>query len=821
MMQDDEPATRWQRRSADIPPPAGGPATIHQRRTPDVPPQDDEPSTTYQRRSNPTGEPPTRLQRPGTQPAGSSGPGEQGVLGELGERFTLAPAPNGDPRLGSGAEADVWLARHVESDRLVALKIYKSHSQLDPKETFDVALRQRLADPALTAHVPELHDWGWAADGYGRQIAWEAMEYFELGSLADLVQREADPGGELRDALAQAVVRATVDALVFWEDIVRQRQIDLSPGNIMVRSQNPLQLVLSDFGGVRGTGLSQEISNLQVKIGYMAPEALGNGNHPKSPYWSLGMICYHLVVGRSMMSDRDEDSFKILLATDDIDVSTVADPRWRLLIEGLLTRSTHDRWGAKQVRSWLAGGSPAVHRLVRAAQPIEPLRFGDESYDDRRLLAGAMTVDSDRAAEWLHGGGATQLRAWLAANFEDRPFDVVHLSGVERSEKQAHLAVSRFAATFIPDQRPHYRGWPIDEEGLLRLAQDPGSHAFLHQIIESDALHVAALHHCSHPGCASVGHCRVLQDLGTRVSGAATRAMDHLDRLGGDLTGDALAADIMGLPLVHQQDLQRFYARAVQLLVSSGHAERVVASVRRRSLPRARWWSETARAASAADPRTAEGVAALIVAEELLNRAAAYRRAEDRQRRLTAWSRIAGAFTWLGEQFTRKPSGRQRMFAPPRWISMFLLLLIPVATVEPTYWLVAAEQQLDPDVVSTADRAIAAIAPYTGWVSDWLTPHLTERWPTEQWKAAAAYPVVMLVTLAIIRRTRRRGSAVRSWLALPAAVAGVAFGLGLLMHLVSQNFYILWISTATLGFGVVMAPVLALIAVRIVAGRAV
>src|SRR5262249_13105079 len=157
-------------------------------------------------------------------------------------------------------------------------------------------------------------------------------------SLADLVQREA-PGGALRPGRAVDVVRETVNALVFWEDVVQKRQIDLSPSNILVRSADPLNLVLSDFGGVRGTGLSQAIGALQVKTGYMAPEALGNGNHSKSPYWSLGMICYQLAMGRSVIADRDEDAFRIILATNDIDVSAVTEPRWRLLIEGLLTRS--------------------------------------------------------------------------------------------------------------------------------------------------------------------------------------------------------------------------------------------------------------------------------------------------------------------------------------------------------------------------------------------------------------------------------------------------------------------------------------------------
>ena len=58
-------------------------------------------------------------------------------------------------------------------------------------------------------------------EGYGQQVAWEAMEYFELGSLADLIQREA-VDGRLSPERAREIVAEIVDALVFWEDVVEQ-----------------------------------------------------------------------------------------------------------------------------------------------------------------------------------------------------------------------------------------------------------------------------------------------------------------------------------------------------------------------------------------------------------------------------------------------------------------------------------------------------------------------------------------------------------------------------------------------------------------------
>jgi hypothetical protein len=806
VLPDVEPPTVLQRSPAATDPP-----TVYQRRPPGQ--SDDAPRSPGTTAGS--DEPPTTLQRQDRRREPSS---LEGVLGELADRFT--PVPGGDARLGSGAEAEVWLVRELESDRRAALKIYRPDPQLEPREVFDTDLRERLADPALRRHVPELHGWGFTRDAFGRAVAWEAMEYFPDGSLADLLTREAGAAGRLGPERAAEVVGETVNALVFWEDVVGQRQIDLSPGNILVRSGEPLRLVLSDFSGVRGTGLSQAIGELQVKIGYMAPEALGNGNHARSPYWSLGMITYQMIMGRAVISGRDEDAFRVLLATSDIDVSAVSDPRWRMLIEGLLTRSIDDRWGPDEVRAWLAGDSPQVHRSVRSERPLPSITFAGRQYDDRRLLAGELTSDSDRATQWLRAGGATQLRQWLAS-FDDRPFDVVHLSGVEGNERNARLAVSWYAAAFTPDLRPHFRGVPVDEDGILRLAQDPGSHAFLHQLVEQDVLRVAALHHCAHEGCPPGGPCVVLRDLSGRISAAATQTMERLTALTVRLAADPLATDIFGnQPLVGRKDARRFFARAAEVLISRERAERIVRTARQGRLPRADWWREIARDVTSADHGEAAGAAAICVAGELLDRATEYRRAEDLRRRITFRQRVSSALGWLGEQFTRNPSGRQRMFAPPRWIARVMWLVLPLGMFEPVYWAQVKSRHLplDADVMVAGREVMAGLAPYTGWSHDWLTGWLGSHVDGAPWRVFAAYPVVIFVALVVIRRTRR-GTAVTSWLAAPATLLGVLFMSGLVMHLLAQNLYVIWATVAALGVGAFVAPALTLIALRAVGGR--
>lgn len=59
----------------------------------------------------------------------------------------------------------------------------------------------------------------------------------------------------------------------------------------------------------------------------------------------------------------------------------------------------------------------------------------------------------------------------------------------------------------------------------------------------------------------------------------------------------------------------------------------------------------------------------------------------------------------------------------------------------------------------------------------------------------------------------------RSWLALPAAIIGLIFAIGFVMHLLADDFYAIWFAIAGLGAIAFIAPVVSLIGVRIVAGR--
>ncbi|GAB3243340.1 hypothetical protein GCM10027456_11730 [Kineosporia babensis] len=220
-------------------------------------------------------------------------------------------------------------------------------------------LREQLGEDVFSKHVPRLIDWGFAQRG-SRKLAWEALEYVPEGSLSDLIRDEGRQG--LTPARIEAIVARLVTTLDFWETNRLGRQIDLSPGNVLLRRRDPIDLVLGDFGGIKGTGPSQAFGTLQVKLAYMAPEALSHASHAKSPYWSLGKIVFEMIRGPE--ASTSSDTARLLLATTEVDVSGITDERQRTLVAGLLTRNPEQRWGAPEIRRWLRHERVPVHRAL-------------------------------------------------------------------------------------------------------------------------------------------------------------------------------------------------------------------------------------------------------------------------------------------------------------------------------------------------------------------------------------------------------------------------------------------------------------------------
>jgi hypothetical protein len=210
--------------------------------------------------------------------------------------------------IGRGGMATVYLAHEPDLDRNVALK----ELTLTEGPERDVA-RRFLREARLTGsfshpNIVTVHDY-FEQDG----APYIAMEYLPRGPLRPYV-------GHLTQAQIGGVLEGVLAGLAYAEErsVVHR---DLKPENLMVTSQGRVKI--ADFGIAKATSATQtaNLTTAGTTLGtprYMAPErALGQELGPWSDLYSVGVIAFELLVGRTPFHDTLEPMAVLLRQIND------------------------------------------------------------------------------------------------------------------------------------------------------------------------------------------------------------------------------------------------------------------------------------------------------------------------------------------------------------------------------------------------------------------------------------------------------------------------------------------------------------------------
>jgi WD40 repeat protein len=190
--------------------------------------------------------------------------------------------------VGRGGMAVVYKARHVELDRLVALKVILAgaHSSRRHRERFRAEARvvARFQHPNII-HIHEVGE----ADG----VSFLALEFAEGGNLQNkLAGTPQDPrsAAELVETLARAAQYAHERGIVHR---------DLKPANVLL---TPVPKI-ADFGLAKQ--LTADVVTHSGEIlgtaSYMAPEQAAGNVHditPATDVYALGAVLYEMLSGR-------------------------------------------------------------------------------------------------------------------------------------------------------------------------------------------------------------------------------------------------------------------------------------------------------------------------------------------------------------------------------------------------------------------------------------------------------------------------------------------------------------------------------------------
>jgi len=188
--------------------------------------------------------------------------------------------------------ADVFIARDLMLDRLVAIKLLFPEFAKDPAfvERF-----RREAQAAANLNHPNIvgvYDWGKHNNTY-----YMAMEYVEGRTLADILRKQstlrpevaADVGMQVASALASAHRNGVVHR-------------DVKPANILIGSNGSIKV--ADFGIARAidaghdSNLTQDGAVMGTATYFSPEQAQGAQPDPRSDIYSLGIVLYELVAGK-------------------------------------------------------------------------------------------------------------------------------------------------------------------------------------------------------------------------------------------------------------------------------------------------------------------------------------------------------------------------------------------------------------------------------------------------------------------------------------------------------------------------------------------
>lgn len=196
--------------------------------------------------------------------------------------------------LGRGGMGIVWRARDEVLAREVAVKEVRAPAGMEPAELARMyrRLEREAWAAARVAHrgVVTVYD---VASEDGRP--WIVMELVRGLSLADVLEAEGPMTPQRAAHLGEQVLAALRSA---HDSGVLHR--DVKPGNVLLANDG--RVVLGDFGiaSLEGSSAITMTGEMVGSPEFLAPErATGAEPGPESDLWSLGVLLYTVVEGRS------------------------------------------------------------------------------------------------------------------------------------------------------------------------------------------------------------------------------------------------------------------------------------------------------------------------------------------------------------------------------------------------------------------------------------------------------------------------------------------------------------------------------------------
>jgi serine/threonine-protein kinase len=207
----------------------------------------------------------------------------------LGDRYELEGV------VGRGGMAEVYRARDIRLDRIVAIKTLRADLAQDP--IFQARFRREAQSAASLNHptIVAVYDTG-EDTSTGVPVPYIVMEFVDGRTVRDLVIE----GQRLTPERTMEIIDGVLRALEYSHQagIVHR---DIKPGNVMVTRNGDVKVM--DFGIARAMNDSQATMTQTAQVigtaQYLSPEqARGERADARSDLYSTGCLMYELLTGR-------------------------------------------------------------------------------------------------------------------------------------------------------------------------------------------------------------------------------------------------------------------------------------------------------------------------------------------------------------------------------------------------------------------------------------------------------------------------------------------------------------------------------------------
>ena len=317
--------------------------------------------------------------------------------------------------LGRGGMGVVYLARDVQLDRDVAIKVLPAHLARTPAARERFVREARMAAGLSHPHIVPIHRVG-EAGGF----VFFVMSYVEGETLGERLRTR----GPLPPADATRVLREVAWALAYahGRGIVHR---DIKPDNILLEAGSGRALV-TDFGiahGGRDPGVVTDQRKIMGTAHFMSPEqAAGEAIDGRSDIYALGVVGYLAVSGRLPFESHNLPALLVSQATEEPPSVTRAapglPPALGAAIDRCLARDPEDRFADGEALADALAPSPesrpALPSTLRAwLAARNPLVVPYMAWSG---VFGTMTL--------------INLFVWLAGRRPDGPADIVLLAAI-------------------------------------------------------------------------------------------------------------------------------------------------------------------------------------------------------------------------------------------------------------------------------------------------------------------------------------------------------------------------------------------------------